>query len=107
MKIRGIRYRAFTLAELLIALLFISIALFGFIALQMRLLDSNERLQLKQEAVWKAESELAESIARVRASRDATITAPQPVSAESAWSLRDNRHEYKVDSLILPVRAGW
>lgn len=96
--------QGFTLVEVMIAVAFVAIALFGYIALQMRLIDSNERVLLKQQAVLKAESDLASQISKARRSEQTTPTA---VVASGTWTDRSGTHEYKVDGLCQAIEAGW
>jgi Tfp pilus assembly protein PilV len=95
------------MAELLVAILFVSIALFGYIALQMRLIDSNEKLVSKQAALQEAEQKLVQSVMLFR--RDATSVSPplSPTVATASWTDRNGTHHYRVDTLTTPVRAGW
>lgn len=95
------------MAELLVALLFVSIALFGYIALQIRLIDSNEKLVSKQGALGEAEVQLAQS---VTGSRRAFSQGPIELThsrAEGVWVDRNGEHRTKVDALTARVRAGW
>lgn len=94
----------FTLVEVMIAITFVAIALFGYIALQMRLIDSNERVLLKQRAVLKAESELAQRISTKRRSATDTLTE---VSATGTWSDRSGLHTYSVDGVSAGIKVGW
>ena len=94
----------FTLVEVMIAVLFVSIALFGYIALQTRLIDSNERILLKQEAVLKAEQQMAVKIAATRRAATPGVTS---VSATSKWTDRSGSHDYEVDGLAQAVLPGW
>lgn len=97
----------FTLVELLIAVLFVSIALFGYIALQIRLIDSNEKLVSKQTALQEAEVKLAQSVSGFR--RDAVSGFPtlSPTVAETTWTDRNGTHTYQVDTLTTRIRPGW
>ncbi len=95
------------MAELLVALLFVSIALFGYIALQIRLIDSNEKLVSKQGALGEAEVKLTQSVTGFRRSPEKGLPSLRPTVAEAAWTDRNGDHHYKVDSLTTRVRAGW
>ena len=99
--------RAFTMAELLVALLFVSIALFGHIALQIRLIDSNEKLVYKQGALGEAETKLAQSVTGFRRSPEVGLPTLHTSLSESTWTDRNGEHTYEVDSLTTRVRAGW
>ena len=98
------REKGFTLVEVMIAVAFVSIALFGYIALQMRLIDSNERVLLKQRAVLKAESELAQRISTKKRSATDTLTE---VSASGTWTDRSGLHTYNVDGVCAGIKVGW
>lgn len=95
------------MAELLLALLFICIALFGYIALQIRLIDSNEKLVSKQGALQEAEVKLAQSVTAFR--RDTARGTPTlaPTVAETQWTDRNGTHHYLVDTFTTRARAGW
>lgn len=95
------------MAELLVALLFVSIALFGYIALQIRLIDSNEKLVSKQGALGEAEIRLAQSVTVLRRSPEKGLPVLHSTVAQSVWTDRNGEHHYKVDSLTARVRAGW
>jgi Tfp pilus assembly protein PilV len=95
------------MAELLVALLFVSIALFGYIALQMRLIDSNEKLVSKQTALQEAEVKLAQSVTGFRRDHAPGFPALSPTIAETSWTDRNGAHHYRVDTLTCSVRAGW
>ena len=95
------------MAELMVALLFVCIALFGYIALQMRLIDSNEKLVSKQSALQDAETKLAASVLGFRRDKTPGIARLSPTVAESTWTDRNGTHAYRVDTLTTPVRYGW
>lgn len=99
--------RGFTLAESLVALWFVSIALFGYIALQIRLIDSNEKLVAKQEAIETAEVQLAQNATATRRTKDQAVYKLVPNTAKSSWADRNGTHDYLVDSLNAPVRYWW
>ena len=99
--------KGFTLAELMVALLFISIALFGYIALQMRLIDSSEKIISKQNALETAEAKLSQSATGYRRQSTSGRPITYRTVAEASWEDRNGTHHYLVDSLTLPVRAGW
>jgi Tfp pilus assembly protein PilV len=91
----------------MVAMLFISIALFGYIALQMRLIDSNEKLVSKQTALQDAEVKLAQSVTAFRRDNLPGFPALLRTVAETTWTDRNGSHHYQVDTLTSPVRAGW
>lgn len=95
------------MAELLVALLFVSIALFGYIALQIRLIDSNEKLVSKQIALQDAEVRLAQSVTGLRRDNTPGMANLAPSVAETSWTDRNGTHLYRVDTLTTRVRAGW
>lgn len=95
------------MAELLVALLFVCIALFGYIALQMRLIDSNEKLVSKQTALREAEGKLASSVLAHRRDKTPGVSKLTPTVAEAAWTDRNGTHTYRVDTLTTRVRYGW
>jgi Tfp pilus assembly protein PilV len=95
------------MAELLVALLFISIGLFGYIALQIRLIDSNEKLVAKQTALQDAEVQLSQSVAAYRREESHGFPPLSPTIAKTTWSDRNGQHTYRVDTLTSPVRVGW
>lgn len=103
---RGMQ-KGFTMAELLVAMLFVCIALFGYIALQMRLIDSNEKLVSKQSALQDAESKLATSVTCFRRDKTPGIAQLSPTVAESTWTDRNGTHAYRVDTRTTRVRYGW
>ena len=107
MKFRNINDRkgaGFTLVEVLIALAFIAIGLLAYAALQIRVIDSNERILLKQDAVLQAEKDLASQIITVRRS---SAGIESRVSAETTWTDRGGTHPYQVDGICAQVHAGW
>lgn len=89
------------------ALLFVSIALFAYIALQIRLIDSNEKLVAKQGALAEAEGQLAQSVTGVRRALDQGPLELVHSRAEGVWVDRNGEHRTKVDALTARVRAGW
>ena len=99
--------QGFTIAEVLVALLFVSIALFGYIALQIRLIDSNEKLVAKQGALGQAEVQLAQSVTSFRRATEKGQPRLHPTVAEGTWHDRTGEHRYEVDTLTTRVRSGW
>lgn len=89
------------------ALLFVSIALFGYIALQIRLIDSNEKLVSKQGALTQAEVQLAQSVTSFRRAPEKGPPRLLPTLAQGTWSDRNGEHRYEVDTLTTRVRPGW
>ncbi len=89
------------------ALLFVSIALFGYIALQIRLIDSNEKLVAKQGALGQAEVQLAQSVTSFRRATEKGQPRLHPTVAEGTWNDRTGEHRYEVDTLTTRVRSGW
>lgn len=60
------RHRGFTLAECMIALLFISIGLFAYVSLHVRLIHSGLKLEVRVEHQEGVRSKMAEQIAKAR-----------------------------------------
>ncbi|MEW6278207.1 MAG: prepilin-type N-terminal cleavage/methylation domain-containing protein, partial [Candidatus Eremiobacterota bacterium] len=68
------RPRGFTLAECMVAIMFISIALFGYVSLHIRLIHSGHKLQVKMVHQEAARFRLVEALSKLR-------PVPVPVTA--------------------------
>lgn len=114
------RPRGFSLGEVLLAILFLSIAFFGYVALHQRLIYSSWRLEQRQSPREEARQEL---MTRLEAARIATYAgAPsvpgvspglQLLRVEKVWELpsRQNvdpeQHRYSLDTYVVVRRPGW
>lgn len=110
------RYRletrgAFTLAEVMIAILFISIAFFGYMSLHIRLMHSGQKLELRQQAREEVGQALTTQVIKVR--QDGTglpyqdLTNVKRVSAAREWSDKNGVQHYEVETLVTPEEWGW
>jgi prepilin-type N-terminal cleavage/methylation domain-containing protein len=61
------RRRGFTLAEVMVAMLFVSIALFGYVALHLRILHSASTLQLRHSIRRKVDLHMGVLVGKARA----------------------------------------
>ena len=71
--------RGFTLAEVMVALLFVSIALFGYVALHLRILHSASTLQLRHSIRRKVDLHIGLIIARARNNKLPTTDGTHPI----------------------------
>lgn len=63
----GVRRRGFTLAEVMVAMLFVSIALFGYVALHLRILHSSSTLQLRHSIRRKVDLHMGVLLGKAKA----------------------------------------
>jgi prepilin-type N-terminal cleavage/methylation domain-containing protein len=66
---RGVRRRGFTLAEVMVAMLFVSIALFGYVALQLRILHSASTLQVRHSVRRKVDLHMGVVVGKAKADK--------------------------------------
>lgn len=68
--------RGFTLAEVMVAMLFLSIAMFGYISLHMRILHSSTTLQVRHSIRRKVDLHISQLLAKAHSSELADGTYP-------------------------------
>jgi len=87
---RNPRPAGFSLAEVLLATLFLSIAFFGYLALHQRLIYSNWKVETRQAPREEARSALLDAVAAVRAGQTRD-REPVPAVAPGLWRVRGFR----------------
>ncbi len=80
----------FSLAEVLLATLFLSIAFFGYLALHQRLIYSNWKVETRQAPREEARSALVDGVAAVRAGHTEN-REPVPGVAAGLWRVRGSQ----------------
>ncbi len=83
------RQRGFTLAECMIALLFISIGLFAYVSLHIRLIHSGLKLEVRMQHQEAVRTKAAEEIAKIR-QKQRGVTAPAGSSPTGNTNDADN-----------------
>ncbi|HEY4001934.1 MAG TPA: type II secretion system protein [Candidatus Xenobia bacterium] len=105
------RKRAFTLAEVMVAIAFISIALFAYVSLQIRLMYSTFKLEVHQMKCEQAGSALATAAGSGRTSTPApAANLPAGLSHDAqtqTWTDRNGSHTYTIDTYVRPELPGW
>lgn len=110
MKGRG---KGFTLAEVMIAILFISIALFGYMSLHIRLMHSGEKLEQRQTYREQVGNSLAEAILAVKAGSSSLPDEPslpagiKHVEAQATWTDRNGVQTCQSDTYEYRRSTGW
>ncbi len=105
--------RGFTLAEVLIAILFVSIALFGYVGLHIRLLYSGEKIQDREDHREQACCTMVDSLSQ--ASTEPTKFPDVPggppglkqVTTTVKWDDRNGPRTLQVETWAREVRWGW
>lgn len=114
------RPRGFSLGEVLLATLFLSIAFFGYVALHQRLIYSSWKIELRQAPREEARSEVADRLATARRGRTENL-APVEGVAPGLWRVRGARtwtesaknepqpieKSYRLDTYTAVRRPGW
>lgn len=114
------RAAGFSLGEVLLAILFLSISFFGYVALHQRLIYSGWRLEQRQSPREEARESLT---LRLEAARVAAYTDAAPVPGvspglqllrvEKVWQLPSRQgqdpeqHRYTLDTYCVVRRPGW
>ena len=104
---------AFTLAELMLAMLFLSIALFAYVSLQIRLIYSTSKLEQHQLECEQANVTLVGNIGTARANYASATDVPggppglKQITATSTWDDRNGSQSFTVDTFIRPMQSGW
>lgn len=114
------RARGFSLGEVLLAILFLSIAFFGYVGLHQRLIYSSWRLEQRQTPREQARETL---MTRVEAARIATYAQAEQVPGvspglqllrvETEWEIPSRqsedpeKHRYSIDTYVVVRRPGW
>lgn len=98
---KRIASNAFSLIEIMIAVLFISIAFFGYVALHSRILHSGQRLEEKEEIRAATDFFEAIEVARVKLGVPQSITA-EPFPADPGIS-----KFYRLDTALAGRSLDW
>ncbi len=96
----------------MVAILFISIAFFGYMSLHIRLLHSGRKLELRQTHREAVGQEIATKIAAARRdgqgqSANADLPRLVQVSAEAEWEDKNGNQTYRVETFVLTEQLGW
>lgn len=113
------RTSGFSLGEVLLAILFLSIAFFGYVALHQRLIYSSWRLEQRQSPREEARETLMTRIEAARTSVYAQEQVPgvapglQLLRVEKTWTIpsrqgsEPEQHRYSIDTYVVVRRPGW
>ncbi|MHB2018278.1 MAG: hypothetical protein ACYCW6_15110 [Candidatus Xenobia bacterium] len=119
------RARGYTLAECMLAILFISIALFAYVSLQIRLIYSTSKMEQHQMWCEQANQTLIGAMpaasaggsgSQNEANNQAAVSWSPAVSgppgltlveATSTWSDHNGQHKFTMDTYVRPLYSGW
>lgn len=111
--------RGFTLAEVMVALLFISIALFAYVSLHIRIIHSSARVEERQthrEAAQASLSTALPTLATSPESQPENVTVERGVlgvgqlsrvRVEVVWKDREGVQRIEATTLVGPEDASW
>ena len=103
----------FTLAEVMIAILFISIAFFGYMSLHIRLMHSGQKLELRQQAREEVGQSLTQQVVAARSEGEAVGTplpelpAVKRLSVSREWEDKNGAQNYLVETLATAESWQW
>lgn len=114
------RPAGFSLGEVLLATLFLSIAFFGYVALHQRIIYSNWKVERRQEPREEVRSELIDRTAAARAGQVQDLPGVPSVApglwrlrARKSWTEEDGQNptpverSYELDTYVTVRRPGW
>lgn len=113
------RARGFSLGEVLLAILFLSIAFFGYVALHERLIYSSWRIERRQNPREDVRERMMLRVGEARHTLYAQEQVPgvepglQLLRVEQEWELpsrqsaEPERHRYSLDTYVVIRRPGW
>lgn len=113
------RRRGFTLAECMVALLFVSIAFFGYASLHIRLIHSSSRVEERQTHREEAQSSLSSAVpvlSETPSAQPAGVTVERGlpglpnlcrVRTEVVWKDREGLQRVEATTLVGPEDASW
>lgn len=103
--------RAFTLAEVMVAILFISIAFFGYMSLHIRLMHSGQKLEQRQVHREEVGQSVAAQISKARREgvglKHPDVPELVRVIARAEWTDKNGEQSYRVETYELRDRFGW
>lgn len=99
--IRQPKKRAFTLIEIMIAIMFVSIGFFGYVALHSRILHSGQKLAEREKV--RASTSLIEAleVSRLMIGADTSVNGRKYVPVQGVEGL------FNVNTAIDPLNARW
>lgn len=115
------RRSGFTLAEVLVAIVFVSIGLFGYVSLQARLLHSNRKLQARQQPREQAQSTMEAWISQLSSNpqmtssdanvgiyaNEAGLNTLTRVRVQVTWDDENGKQRFLVESVVGKADSGW